>query len=373
MYGQWIGDFKGTNSGRIMINLDDRGSFFDGIAYINENNPNSLSYLTLIRTPDTADIQELDLNLHVVDRVNFNIIPRGELLRRDLEVQIPERIAVKFSLKKNFLKLDWTTSIGTNGTGVLPRSKSDTKSAIKPVRGVNSWEKFKAFATRLEPRASVFRGQSKPFRLRTSFHRTARKNLSRFSNEDIPRLHQLFSARTKHFFDLKDPLQNGAFWNLIQHHGYPTPLLDWTHSPFVAAYFAFSNAKVSDDQSKAEKVRIYMFNHRQWSDDFTQMGRVDTPFPHFSMLDTIPIDNERSLPQQALSTITNIDDIEGYILDCETSRQARYLQAFDLPCREKDSVLRELRLMGITAGSLFPGYDGICADLRSQLFDEPRR
>jgi hypothetical protein len=75
------------------------------------------------------------------------------------------------------------------------------------------------------------------------------------------------------------------------------------------------------------------------------------------------------IPQQAASTVTNVDDMETYIRKRETSAKKKYLQAIDLPVRERKQVVRELSYMGITASSLFPGLDGVCAELRERNFD----
>jgi len=44
-----------------------------------------------------------------------------------------------------------------------------------------------------------------------------------------------------------------AFWVYLRHHGFPSPLLDWTMSPYIAAFFAFN------EQHNAEKAAIFVF------------------------------------------------------------------------------------------------------------------
>jgi hypothetical protein len=58
-----------------------------------------------------------------------------------------------------------------------------------------------------------------------------------------------------------------------------------------------------------------------------------------------------------------------YVAENEEARGKKYLEAIDLPASERAQVMTELRMMGITAGSLFPGLDGVCEQLREQNFD----
>lgn len=267
------------------------------------------------------------------------------------------------------ITINWQTNIGTQGSAILDKSRADEQSEYSPLPTVNNWEQFKAFVNDLEPRRFIFRGQKPQRRLRTYFHRTGRADLMRFIREDIQTLLRHLSARTQHIFNLENPDENGAFYNLVQHHGYPTPLLDWTYSPYVGAYFAYYRIKSSESEnaSSDDKVRIFIFDQQQWHIDFPQIPKLSNPKRHFSIMEFMAINNERMIPQQAVSSVTNIDDIEIFIRSRETSGK-QYLRVVDLPVRERHLVMQELSTMGITAGSLFPGLDGACEELRERYF-----
>jgi hypothetical protein len=168
---------------------------------------------------------------------------------------------------------------------------------------------------------------------------------------------------------MQRPEQNGAFFNLVQHHGYPTPLLDWTYSPYVAAFFAFRGVSkaAAAGADPNEKVRIVVLDER-WLSDIQQLVMLDRAFPHFSITEFIAIENERMIPQQSVSSVTNVDDIETYIRAREEANGQSYLFAIDLPRSERSAVFDELSFMGLTAGSLFPGLDGACEELKERNF-----
>ena len=74
------------------------------------------------------------------------------------------------------------------------------------------------------------------------------------------------------------------------------------------------------------------------------------------------------IPQQSVSSVTNVDDIETYIREVEIAKGKSYLYSIDLPESQRSEVFDELSFMGLTAGSLFPGLDGACEELKERNF-----
>lgn len=62
---------------------------------------------------------------------------------------------------------------------------------------------------------------------------------------------------------------------------------------------------------------------------------------HFSLFAPLGINNTRLIPQQALSSICNVDDIEGYLSERESDRQKTYLNVIDLPKAGRSKIMEE--------------------------------
>lgn len=366
LYGQWQGRFQGTNTGELLFDADRRGQRAVGSAYTTDASglPGVLVRFDL---PGNVANQTATLPTELLHPREPRLMTLAEATALFPGATFPTAVQMSLKVGKRTMSISWTSNAGTHGTATLWPSKADKPSTYKGERGIRTWAQFKKFATSLEPDRFIFRGQSMGHRLRTAFHRTRRKDLLPYLSMDVQMLHRVLTAQTRHLFNLGDPLQMGAFLNLAQHHGFPTPLLDWSHSPFVAAYFAFTGDPRPGDETR--KVRILMFDRKEWAARYSQLQYLTFCRPHFSVLEALAIENERALPQQALSTLTNLDDIETYIRAREADTSYRFLRVFDLLRSERETVERELRLMGITAASILPGLDGACTELRRRLFN----
>lgn len=371
--GQWLGRYLGVGPGTIILNIDERDTAYEGVAYLLPDDfktfpASAASFRTVDKQIDRFQFRTT--SLMPIDPISLSVQPW-----EDVHKHFANNIAFSTyadatgGLADNLLKISWKTDIGAAGEATLPRSRAGEPSELSAPK--KTWAEFKDYVGSLKGRRFLFRGQDGAWRLRTSFHRRGRADLIRFRNEDIATLHGHLTARSKHFFRLEIPDELGAFLNLVQHHGYPTPLLDWTYSPYVAAFFAYRHVtrEKARKASPDEIVRIHILDQMRWKQDNRQILLLFFPGMNLSIAEFIAIENERMVPQQAVSTFSTIDDIESYLRSLE-SAEKQYLTALDLLVSERDRVMEDLSYMGITAGSLFPGFDGTCEELRERNFTD---
>jgi FRG domain-containing protein len=369
MNGQWIGTYSGTNSGLLVADLDDAGTNYQGIVSAYDDNWGLPRTFAHIEVPKGQTQYSTRVTLQHIERGSGLSLSDAAVAGRFPEVSIPKHADVQLAVGPNSMSITWKSDIGTTASGELFKSAGGKPSTLKPMPEVKSWRDFSEFVRTLTPYQYLFRGHSNnQWRLRTSFHRTGRASLLKFHTQDVESLHRHLSGLTTHRFNLDDPLDYAAFLNLAQHHGYPTPLLDWTQSPFVGAYFAFRHLRPQINSD--EKVRIFVLDGRAWASSLERGGFLMPGFLHMTVLEPLAINNPRALPQQSVSTVTNVDDLDLFIEDkIEKRFQRSYLRVIDLPATERRQAMQDLARMGITAGSMFPGLDGACQQLKERFFD----
>jgi hypothetical protein len=140
------------------------------------------------------------------------------------------------------------------------------------------------------------------------------------------------------------------FMIYLRHHGFPSPLLDWSRSPYVAAFFAFAQKP----HPGCEAVAIFAFREhvgygKSWSEDGARIVGLG-PYT---------VTHERHYSQQCEYTICKkrVGDHYFYCHHEEALRPRTEpqdaLTKYVVPVTERDRFLRKLELMNIHAYSLF--------------------
>jgi len=244
-----------------------------------------------------------------------------------------------------------------------------------------SWTDYKSFVDDLSENWA-FRGQVNAcWPLRTAIERTdfikLRKGIeAEFVGE--------FQRGARNYLNKDELPEHLIEWlALMQHHGAPTRLLDFTRSPYIAAFFAYDQCLVKDNIDVAVWAINFNFLKNRALDELEEEFSVEIKenknlinetlfekiFFHNNRNLVFPVEpfrmNRRYSLQQSIfvSTGNSNESFMGQLnfLGKEISKAVVQIE---IPSILQKEVLRDLQRMNLNRASLFPDLDGYAASLR---------
>jgi hypothetical protein len=224
-----------------------------------------------------------------------------------------------------------------------------------------SWSAFRGLFSGRQPPGRLFRGQaSTAWRLQPSLFRLDhRPSLERYLAAVVPEVHSAVCGSLDLILNPSLPHDLSRFLTILRRYDFPSPLLDWTRSPLIAAFFAFDHA----DATASGRVALWQLDVT--ASAFETMP-VEVVTPH-------PGDNPTLLAQDGV----HLRFLTEQALDAEPTSfdeaSPEPLVRFELPASEARVALDDLASLGIHAASLFPGGSDVCQSIEQELALERQR
>jgi hypothetical protein len=354
------------------------GQQFNAILNIDEDLPNeamvhvwgdSIREAILFNIEKAADQWELSPKVFYSDSEHGLFAPI--IPDEKLKALLPARAHLRW--EGNFLTGNWYLDDTRRGQVAfqMPLADKDLELPQLKVHTCDNWDDFKRWAgnARAEHNLEAYRGHgSNAFQLSTTLHRTGRVRLERYCHGELNEFHSHAEAVLGLRLDLSKTDDYSTVLGLAQHHGLPTPLLDWTKSPYIAAFFAFADAvEHKSARPGVTHVRVFALSKRFIKETSPAVITVPHLQPYVCCLSIAPRHNARLYAQQGLFIVTNVNDMALFIRLKEKSEGIPALYAVDIPVSCAAEALEDLAFMGLTAATLFPGMDGVGRMLRTRM------
>jgi hypothetical protein len=244
-----------------------------------------------------------------------------------------------------------------------------------------NWNDFKSFTEELSENW-VFRGQlNTRWELRNAIERTDFIKLySGIEAEFV----QEFKRGARNYLAKDETPEHLIEWlALMQHHGAPTRLLDFSKSPFVAAFFAFEQCEDSTEENIAvwainvnflkikatEVLAGYFENELLESGNRVHEALFEKIFFANAYALVFPVEPFRMNRRYSLQQSIFVSTGTGHQPFMEQLRFlgdtiSKAVIKIELPAALQKEVLRDLQRMNLNRASLFPDLDGYAGSLR---------